>query len=111
MAEGHGLVNYAVAQRTREIGVRMALGADVHGVVRLVLRDAMVPVVAGLFVGTAASWWLSGYLSSLLYQITPHDPQTVALVTVLLLTVAATAAYLPARAATRIDPIITLRAE
>jgi len=107
----YGLVNYAVAQRTREIGVRMALGADFHGVVRLVLRDAMVPVVTGLFVGTAASWWLSGYLSSLLYQITPHDPQTVALVTVLLLSVAATAAYLPARAAARIDPIITLRAE
>jgi putative ABC transport system permease protein len=107
----YGLVNYAVAQRTREIGVRMALGADFQRVVRLVLRDAMVPVVAGIAVGTAGSWWLSRYLSSLLYQITPHDPQTFSLVTMLLVIVAATAAYLPARAATRIDPIVTLRAE
>jgi len=107
----YGLVNYAVAQRTREIGVRIALGADFHGVVRLVLRDAMTPVAFGVAAGLAASWWLSRYLSSLLYRITPHDPGTFALVTMLLVLVAATAAYLPARAATRIDPIVTLRAE
>jgi putative ABC transport system permease protein len=106
-----GLVSYAVAQRTREIGIRIALGADSSGVTRLMLRDALMPVVIGLAAGMLASWWLSRFLSSLLYEVTPHDPTTFALVTALLVAVAAVAAFVPARAATRIDPIATLRAE
>jgi ABC-type antimicrobial peptide transport system permease subunit len=75
------------------------------------LRDALIPVVIGLSGGMLASWWLSRFLSSLLYEVTPHDPATFALVTTLLVVVATAAAYVPARAATRIDPIATLRAE
>jgi putative ABC transport system permease protein len=107
----YGLVNYAVAQRTREIGIRIALGADLGRVTRLMLRDAMIPVVIGLAGGLLASWWLSRFLSSLLFEVTPHDPGTFALVTMLLAAVAAVAAYVPARVATRIDPVATLRAE
>jgi predicted permease len=107
----YGLVSYAVAQRTREIGIRIALGADSNRVTRLVLRDALIPVAIGLAGGTLASWWLSRFLTSLLYGVTPHDPATFALVTTLLVVVATVAAYAPARAATRIDPIATLRAE
>jgi ABC-type antimicrobial peptide transport system permease subunit len=107
----YALVRYAVTQRTREIGVRIALGANLHRIVRLVLRDAFVPIGVGLAAGTAASWWLSRFLSSLLYGISPHDPVTLALVTAVLVGVAFLAAYLPARRATHIDPIVTLRAE
>jgi ABC-type antimicrobial peptide transport system permease subunit len=107
----YGLVNYAVAQRTREIGIRIALGADLGRVMRLVLRDALTPVAIGLTAGTLASWWLSRLLSTLLYETTPHDPGTLTLVTALLIGVAVVAAYIPARAAARIDPVATLRAE
>jgi putative ABC transport system permease protein len=107
----YGLVNYAVGQRTREIGVRIALGAGLGRVRRLVLREALIPVVLGLVTGLAASVWLSRYLSSLLYEIAPHDPATFVAVMALLVTVAAVAAYIPARKATRIDPVATLRAD
>ena len=107
----YGLVNYAVAQRTREIGIRIALGADLGRVKRLVLRDTLAPVAVGLAAGTLASWWLSRFLSSLLYATTAHDPATLAMVTMLLIALGFVAAYVPARAATRVDPIATLRAE
>ena len=78
---------------------------------RLVLREASIPVVLGLAAGLTASIWLSRYLSSLLYKITPHDPTTFGAVLVLLVGVATIAGYIPARRATQIDPIATLRAE
>jgi len=107
----YGLVNYGVAQRAREIGVRIALGASARSIVHLVMRDALIPVALGIVFGIGASWWLSRALSSLLYEVTPHDPSTFVLVTTLMVLVVGVAAYLPTRVATRIDPILTLRAE
>jgi predicted permease len=107
----YGAVCYAVTQRTREIGVRIALGANLGRVRRLVLREAMMPMVLGVIGGLVGAWWLTRYLSSLLYQTPPHDPLAFGAMLVVLMCVAALAAYIPARRATRINPVETLRAE
>jgi predicted permease len=107
----YGIVNYAVTERTREIGVRMALGADVTRVRRLIVGEALAPACGGIVVGLVASVFLTEYVSSLLYEVTPHDPSTFAGVVVLLVVVAAIAAFIPARRATRVDPVATLRAD
>ncbi len=106
-----GVLSYAVAQRTREIGIRMALGARERTVVGLVVRHAMLLASAGVVLGVGAAYFLSGTLSTLLYSTTPRDPVTFASVTGLLLLVALVASYVPARRATRVDPIVALRAE
>ncbi len=107
----YGLMAYAVTQRRREIGVRMALGAERRDVLRLVLTRALRIVVAGLIVGVAGAVGVSRVLPRFLFGVTPTDPIVFTIVTLLLMAVALMAAWLPARRATRIDPCAALRAE
>jgi putative ABC transport system permease protein len=107
----YGLMAYAVTQRRREIGVRMALGATRRDVLRLVLTRAMRIVVAGLIAGLAGAVGVTRVLQTFLFGVTPTEPIVFTLVTLLLLLVGLTAAWLPARRATRIDPLAALRAE
>jgi predicted permease len=107
----YGSMAYAVAQRRREIGVRMALGAERRDVLRLVLARALRIVVAGLIVGLAGAAGLTRVLRTFLFGVTPTDPIAFTIVTLLLMAVGLMAAWLPARRATRIDPCAALRAE
>jgi putative ABC transport system permease protein len=107
----YGMLSYAVAQRTREIGVRMALGANRSNVRRLIVSDALWPVIAGLTLGSILAQWLTRFIASQLYGVAPGDPATFALVLLLFAAVALIAAYVPARYATRVDPIVALRVE
>jgi ABC-type antimicrobial peptide transport system permease subunit len=102
---------YAVTQRRREIGVRMALGAERRVVQRLVLTRALRIVVAGLIVGLAGAAGVTRVLQAFLFGVTPTDPIAFIIVTLLLMAVGLMAAWLPARRATRIDPCAALRAE
>jgi predicted permease len=106
-----GVVAYAVAQRTAEIGVRMALGARRADVIRLVLREGLVVASIGVTAGTVAALALSDVVAHLLYGIPPTDPASFAGGAVFLLVVATAASYLPARRASRIDPLVALRHE
>jgi ABC-type antimicrobial peptide transport system permease subunit len=107
----YGVISYMVSLRTREIGVRMALGAQSVQVRRMVVRQGLTLASIGVVIGLAAALALSRLIGSLLYGITPHDPATLASVTVGLLVVSAVASWLPAMRAARIDPIEALRAE
>jgi predicted permease len=107
----YGLMGYAVAQRRREIGVRMALGAERRDVLRLVLMWALRVVVLGLIAGLAGAAGVTRVLQRFLFGVTPTDPIVFTIVTLLLLAVGLMAAWLPARHATRIDPWAALRAE
>jgi putative ABC transport system permease protein len=107
----YGVMAFAVSQRQAEIGVRMALGADRTTVLRLVLAQGMLPVAIGMAVGLAAAAALTKLMSGLLYEVSPLDPVTYAAVALVLSVVAATACYIPARRATRVDPLAALRAE
>jgi putative ABC transport system permease protein len=102
---------YAVAQRQREFGVRLALGAAPGDLQWLVLRRGFVLAAAGVVIGLSAAWGLTRFLQSVLYETSPHDPVTYASVAGVLLAVAAAACWLPARRAARVDPMIALRAE
>lgn len=101
-------VAFAVATRTREMGVRLALGAPPRSLVRLVLRQAVTPVAVGILAGIVATQWLRHIAKTQLFEVDARDPVTLAAAVV---TVALAAAYLPARHATRVDPIDILRAE
>jgi putative ABC transport system permease protein len=107
----YGVVAFAVASRTHEIGIRMALGADGPRVVRFVLRDAAAPAMAGIVAGMCGAAAVGRYLASLLYDIKPADPVTYVAVAVLLLMVVLAASLIPARRACRVDPLSVLRAE
>jgi predicted permease len=107
----YSVVSYSVAQRTNEMGIRMALGASLAGIRSLVLRQSLPPVALGLAAGVLASLGLGRLLSSLLFGVGAGDPLTIGAVVVLLVAVAIAAAYLPARRATRVDPITALRYE
>jgi putative ABC transport system permease protein len=107
----HGVLSYAVAQRTREIGVRVALGARPWRVVQLVLMEGLVLSAAGLAIGLAGALALTRLLASLLYGTTPTDPATFIGVMAFLIVVALAASYIPARHATRVDPVVALRTE
>ena len=107
----YGVISYAVVQRTHEIGVRMALGAQPLDVLSLVIRQGMMLTFAGLVAGIVAGTFVTRVLSDLLFGVTPRDPLTFAGVPVLLLLVAFFACYIPARRATRIDPLTALRCE
>ena len=107
----YGVLVHAVAQQTREIGIRMALGAQSGDVLRLVLKQGMMPVVVGLAIGGSGALVLTRLLASLLYGIGPNDPLTLAVVSLLLAAVALLACYLPARRATKVDPMVALRYE
>jgi putative ABC transport system permease protein len=107
----YGVVSYSVAQRTNEMGIRLALGASSSGIRTLVLRQSLPPVVLGLGAGVVASLALSRVLSSLLFGIGLSDPATIVGAIALLSAVSIIAAYIPARRATRVDPITALRYE
>jgi predicted permease len=107
----YGVVAYAVRQRTREVGIRAALGAQRGDTLRLILRQGMEPVAIGLGLGLLAAFGLTRLISGLLYGVSPGDPATFATVALLLAAVAILACYLPARRAARIDPVEALRNE
>ena len=107
----YGVLSYGIAQRTREIGIRMALGARTGTVLRMVVREAVVLVTLGIAVGGAGALVLSSVMESLLFEVTPTDPATMAVVVAILATVGAVAAWVPAMRATRVDPLIALRSE
>ncbi len=107
-----GVLSYAVVQRTREIGIRMALGARERTVVGLIVRHAMLLTVSGVVLGSLAAWWLSKWLmAGFLFATDPRDPATAGAVALTLIAVAFVAAYVPSRRATRVDPIVALRTE
>jgi predicted permease len=107
----YGTVSYNVARRTGEIGIRMALGAQRGGVVRMVLREVLVLVAGGLAIGTATALGTSKFVASFLYGMKANDPLTLTLALMTLLGTALVAGYVPARRASRIDPMIALRQE
>jgi putative ABC transport system permease protein len=107
----YGVVSFSVARRTREIGTRIALGATPTSIWRLVIGESIRLVLLGLAVGIPAALLLTRYLATLLFATRPGDPQTFAAVALLLLLVALAAAWLPARRAMRVDPIVALRCE
>ncbi|MEO5798325.1 MAG: ABC transporter permease [Gemmatimonadales bacterium] len=107
----YGVISYSVSQRTREIGIRLALGADVASVRSLVLRQGMVPAVIGIGVGLASALLLTRYLGSLLYGVAAIDAFTFATIPLLLLIVAAGSVLLPAMRASRVEPVEALRGE
>lgn len=107
----YGVVSYTVAQRTHEVGIRMTLGARVSQILEMLLRQGMVPVLAGLAVGVLAALALGGVLSRFLYGVTPRDPWVLSAGPLLLLLVGLLACWLPARRAARVQPVVALRAE
>jgi putative ABC transport system permease protein len=107
----YGVMSYAVAARTNEIGIRLALGAQGADVLRLVLRETLLLVAAGVAAGLPAALAAAQLFSGLLYGVTPADPASISLAVLLLLAVAALAGYLPARRATKVDPMVALRYE
>ena len=107
----YGVISYSVAQRTHEIGVRVALGAKPVDVLRLVIRQGMGLTIVGLILGVAVGSVVTRVLSDMLYGVSTRDPLTFAGAPLLLLVVAFLACYIPARRATRIDPLVALRYE
>ncbi len=107
----YGVVSYSVAQRTREIALRMALGAQRRDIFRLVIRQGMTLVLIGLAVGVLAAFWVGQYLASLLFEISATDPLTLTIVAGSMVAVAFVASCVPAVAAMSVDPIVALRNE
>jgi putative ABC transport system permease protein len=107
----YGIVAYAVTQRTQEIGIRMALGAQARDILHLVLRHGFVLVLSGVAIGVAAALALTRFLATLLFGITPTDTLTFVVVSAVFFLIAMFASFIPARRATRVDPLIALRYE
>jgi hypothetical protein len=107
----YGVIGYWVSGRTQEMGVRLALGANPRRLQRLVLAQAARPLAIGAALGLGGAFVLTRQLQTLLFGITPHDPITLAAATILLLIVGLVAAWLPARRASRVDPLVALKAE
>jgi putative ABC transport system permease protein len=107
----YGVVSYIVSQRAREIGIRMALGARTGQVVRMVIGRSLLPIVAGLVLGSAGALLASRLLASLLFEVTPHDPLVLATIVSILGGSAVAASFVPARRAARVDPLVVLKEE
>ena len=106
-----GVINYSVAQRTHEIGIRIALGAQRHDVFRMIVGQGLILALIGVVVGAAGALALTRLIEGLLYGVSPTDGPTFVIVALLMIVVAALACYLPARRATKVDPLVALRAE
>jgi putative ABC transport system permease protein len=107
----YGVLSYATAQSTREIGIRMALGAQRRDIFRLILGQGLILTMFGLLLGACGALWLTRFLSSLLFHVSATDAATYALAVAAMLVVALLACYIPARRATKVDPMIALRCE
>jgi ABC-type antimicrobial peptide transport system permease subunit len=107
----YGVMAYSVTRRTREIGIRMALGARAPRAAWLIMREALMLVVIGVGVALPAVWWLSRYVQSELYGVTPTDPVTIGIAVLGLTLIATAAGLIPAMRAARINPIRALRYE
>jgi ABC-type antimicrobial peptide transport system permease subunit len=107
----HSVVAYAVSERTREIGIRMALGAQRWNVVRMMVAQGMWSVVAGLVVGLFGAWAATRLIAGLLYGVQPHDTATFVMMTLGLASIACLACVVPALKAALVDPVTSLRAE
>jgi putative ABC transport system permease protein len=105
----YGLIQYSIATRTQEIGLRMAVGAQSGDIFRMIIGEGLTLSLIGVAVGLAGAWWLGRTVSSLLFGVTPTDPWTFIIVSLLLTAVATVASYFPARRAMTVDPIIALR--
>jgi putative ABC transport system permease protein len=105
----YGILSYLVSQRTQEIGIRMALGADRATILRLVMRRGLLLAVAGIGVGLAASFAATRLMASLLFNVEPTDPATLAAVAAIIVVVATLACLVPAWRATRVDPLVVMR--
>jgi putative ABC transport system permease protein len=107
----YGVISYSVAQRTREIGVRMALGASTREVLAMILKQGALTGGIGIFFGLLGALAITRWLQSQLFEISPTDPATLAIVSLVLLLVSLAACAIPGRRASRIDPVIALRCE
>lgn len=107
----YGILSYGVASRTNEIGIRMALGAGASDILSLVLREAVLLVLIGVGIGVPAVLYVARFAKTLLFELSPADPVSLGLAGVVLVFVALLAGYIPARRATKVDPLEALRAE
>ena len=107
----YGSISYSTRQRTNEIGVRIALGAQTLDVLRLIVGQGVVLTLVGVVIGLGASFLLTRTIKSFLFGVTPTDPLTFLAISLLLLVTAFIASLIPARRATKVDPLVALRAE
>jgi ABC-type antimicrobial peptide transport system permease subunit len=107
----YSLIAYSVAERTRELGIRVALGADRRAVMRLIVGEGLKLAAAGIVIGLVGSWMLTGTLRTLLFEVSPIDAPVIGLTVLAVLFVTTLASYVPARRALKVDPMVALRAE
>ncbi len=107
----YGIMAFSVTQRTHEIGVRMALGAERRAVLGLIVRQGLAFTLTGVMIGIGGAWVLTRFLTSFLYAVRPTDPATFLVVSAVLVAVSILATYIPARRATKVDPMVALRYE
>jgi ABC-type antimicrobial peptide transport system permease subunit len=107
----YGVLSYGIARRTREFGIRIAIGAEGGSILRMVLREAGWVLASGIAAGLAVAWWLGRIVSNLLYGVQPDDPRSIAIAVGVLAAAGTLAAWIPARRASRTDPIQALRYE
>jgi ABC-type antimicrobial peptide transport system permease subunit len=107
----YGVISYSVERRVREIGIRMALGAQSSDVLKMMMREGAALIAAGLMIGLAGAWAATRLIEGRLYKVSPTDPLTFAGITILLIAVALIACYIPAQRATKVDPMVALKYE